>query len=267
MSPATSCPPTIPRAPEPPAADNVGRATNGRFARGNAGGPGNPFARQVAELRRAALAAATPETIADVLRQLEKQALQGDVAAARLYLSYTLGKPAPAVDPDTLDVQEAVQMQQEVALIQAVTHAVVKPLLSALLAVVRVTRPEANQKFIAELLAGLHAQEEADLAEETSPSACPGADSTCQDETTAPSPNGANGGEPDRPAGCGQRPTAPLGGRSAGAAPAAPATGRISWPRRPEIAALFENTTSPKNIVDGPSSAPQERDTGHLPGS
>jgi hypothetical protein len=34
------------------------------------------------------------------------QAVEGDLAAARLLLSYTLGKPAAAVDPDTLDQQE-----------------------------------------------------------------------------------------------------------------------------------------------------------------
>jgi hypothetical protein len=195
------CPPTVPEAQQPPTPDTTGRAANGRFAKGNGGGPGNPFARQVAEWRRSALAATTPENIAAVIEQLHKQALQGDVAAAKLYLAYTLGKPAPSVDPDTLDVQEAVQLQREVSLIQVVTHAVVKPLLAALLGVVRVSRPEATQKLIAELLAGLAAQDEAEraaaaAAEAAPPAADQGADSTCQDETSSPSPNGAIGAEP-----------------------------------------------------------------------
>jgi hypothetical protein len=90
---------------KPPAADGR-RDTHGRFAKGNAGGPGNPFARQVAALRSALLASVTDEDLEAVARELVRQARDGNVAAAKLLLSYTLGKPAPAVDPDTLDLHE-----------------------------------------------------------------------------------------------------------------------------------------------------------------
>jgi hypothetical protein len=60
----------------------------------------------VAGLRRALLAAVTEEDMAVVARRLVAQAVEGDIAAARLLLSYTLGKPAAPVDPDTLDQQE-----------------------------------------------------------------------------------------------------------------------------------------------------------------
>jgi hypothetical protein len=90
---------------KPPAADG-GRDSHGRFAEGNRGGPGNPFARQVAALRCALLAALTPQDIEAVAQELLRQAKEGSLPAARLLLSYTLGKPAPAVDPDTLDLHE-----------------------------------------------------------------------------------------------------------------------------------------------------------------
>ncbi len=101
--------PTPPPPPGPgakPQATHGGRDRHGRFAEGNAGGPGNPFARQVAALRVALLRAVTEQDLDDVARELVRQAKEGNLAAARLLLSYTLGKPAPAVDPDTLDAQE-----------------------------------------------------------------------------------------------------------------------------------------------------------------
>jgi hypothetical protein len=99
--------PSQPPGPDakPPAADG-GRDAHGRFGKGNAGGPGNPFARQVAALRRALLATVTEEDLEAVARALVRQAKEGNLAAAKLLLSYTLGKPAAPVDPDTLDQQE-----------------------------------------------------------------------------------------------------------------------------------------------------------------
>jgi hypothetical protein len=90
--------------PAPPAAG--GRDAHGRFARGNRGGPGNPHARRVAELRSALLEALTPERMRALAESLYASALGGDVAAAKLLLAYTLGRPAPAVDPDRLDSEE-----------------------------------------------------------------------------------------------------------------------------------------------------------------
>jgi hypothetical protein len=90
---------------KPQAADG-GRDHHGRFSKGNAGGPGNPFARQVAALRSALLASVTEQDLEDIAHELVRQAKEGNVAAARLLLSYTLGKPSAAVDPDTLDLHE-----------------------------------------------------------------------------------------------------------------------------------------------------------------
>ena len=41
-----------------------------------------------------------------VARKVRDQALAGDVAAGKVLLSYVVGKPAPAADPDWLDLDE-----------------------------------------------------------------------------------------------------------------------------------------------------------------
>src|SRR5438270_7592749 len=82
-----------------------GRDAGGRFTRGNPGGPGNPFARRIAELRRAAIATVTEDDIQAVITALIAKAKQGDVAAARLLLAHSLGQPVAPVDADTLDQQ------------------------------------------------------------------------------------------------------------------------------------------------------------------
>jgi hypothetical protein len=81
------------------------RDKSGRFIKGNPGGPGNPFARRVAELRTALLEAATPERMRRLRRALFAQALAGDTAAA-LVLKYTLVGPLPDKDPDRCDLDE-----------------------------------------------------------------------------------------------------------------------------------------------------------------
>ncbi len=83
-----------------------GRDARGRFAAGNAGGPGNPFARQVARLRQALLDSVTAADMAAVARRLLTLALEGNVQAGKLLLAYTIGKPQPAADPDRLDQDE-----------------------------------------------------------------------------------------------------------------------------------------------------------------
>jgi hypothetical protein len=83
-----------------------GRDGGGRFAAGNRGGPGNPFARHAAAARKAIADAVTPEHLAAIAAAMVKKALDGDVAAAKLIFSYAAGKPGAAADPDTLDAHE-----------------------------------------------------------------------------------------------------------------------------------------------------------------
>ncbi len=82
-----------------------GRAADGRFRKGNRGGPGNPFNRRIAELRRE-LMEAVSERLPKMVGALMDKAEAGDVAAIKVALEYSIGKPLPAVDPDRQDVEE-----------------------------------------------------------------------------------------------------------------------------------------------------------------
>jgi hypothetical protein len=83
-----------------------GRDSKGRFAPGNSGGPGNPFARQTAQLRAALIQRVTKEDMERIADDLVFMATNGNLAAIKLLFQYVIGKPAAAVNPDTLDVQE-----------------------------------------------------------------------------------------------------------------------------------------------------------------
>src|SRR5262249_30281846 len=78
----------------------------GRFAACNPGGPGNPFARRTAQLRKALCEAVSAEEMTALGRVLLQKATEGDMAAAKLLLAYAVGRPADVVNPDTLDFQE-----------------------------------------------------------------------------------------------------------------------------------------------------------------
>ena len=57
-------------------------------------------------MRREVVEAFEEGELAPLMKVLMVRALQGDMAAARLLLEYTVGKPGKAVDPDTLDVED-----------------------------------------------------------------------------------------------------------------------------------------------------------------
>ena len=89
-----------------------GRDSRGRFAPGNAGGPGNPYNRRVAELRRIMLEEISDDKLRSIIQMLLSKAEAGDLAAIKLVLQYGLGKPTPAPDPDAVDQHEW-QLQQQ----------------------------------------------------------------------------------------------------------------------------------------------------------
>ena len=91
-----------------------GHDARGRFAKGNPGGPGNPFARQVAALRKVILNRLTEEDLLAITEALLAKAKEGSVGAAKLLLAYALGKPASAPDPDRLDGQELKDFKEQV---------------------------------------------------------------------------------------------------------------------------------------------------------
>ncbi len=75
-----------------------GRNRSGRFTVGNKGGPGNPHAQAVGRFRSALLEAVTDEDFAAVVRVLVEKATAGDLAAIKVFLDYTIGRPGVADD-------------------------------------------------------------------------------------------------------------------------------------------------------------------------
>ncbi|MFO1076682.1 MAG: hypothetical protein U1E73_03040 [Planctomycetota bacterium] len=72
---------------------NTGRDARGRFALGNAGGPGAPRGRRD-ELRKAAEDAVTPEHAAALMRRAARMGLEGNLTAIKLVLDRACGRPA-----------------------------------------------------------------------------------------------------------------------------------------------------------------------------
>jgi hypothetical protein len=146
---------------ESPKTNPEGRESNGQFAKGNVGGPGNPYARQVAQMRLRALDGVSGDDVEAILAKMVELAKAGDVPAARLVLQYTLGRPVPCAHPDRLDRDEveafqANAMRQDAfALVESTP---VEPVLTA----VRELSPARGDKFREQLLANILAQNAAD---------------------------------------------------------------------------------------------------------
>lgn len=75
------------------AGEPAARTSRGRFAAGNSGGPGNPHARAVGQLRAAMMASITPQDVSAVVAALVAQAKAGEPWAVRELLDRVLGKP------------------------------------------------------------------------------------------------------------------------------------------------------------------------------
>lgn len=90
---------------EPIANGENGRGADGRFQPGNAGGPGNPFARRTAELRRTLLGAVSDDDLRAIVAKLVERAKTGDMAAIREVLDRLIGKPGESANPDHIDRQ------------------------------------------------------------------------------------------------------------------------------------------------------------------
>ncbi len=82
-----------------------GRDTGGRFAKGNAGGPGNPYARKSAQVRSLMIDTVSTDDLQEIIRKLVGMAKAGDIAAAKLILDRTAGRVADPVDPDWVDIE------------------------------------------------------------------------------------------------------------------------------------------------------------------
>ena len=95
------------------------RDAYGRFQAGNPGGVGNPYARQVAMLRHELMDRTRPEDIREIGDKLIAMAKAGNVQAAKVLFSYTLGAPAPAQDPDRVNADEAKAQRLETIGVEA----------------------------------------------------------------------------------------------------------------------------------------------------
>jgi hypothetical protein len=176
-------PPKGEEAPPP----GSGRGPNGRFTKGNAGGPGNPFARQVAAMRQEFLKAVTSEDMAEIARAMIAKAKEGDVAAAKIVLQYTLGRPAEAVDPDRLDEGEWQQWQREVVHTPEVDAVFEGCAAETICKIARIFVPHMQQKMLDGMAATVQEKEAARQKRETT---------SGQRETTSRRRETANRGAP-----------------------------------------------------------------------
>lgn len=85
---------------------NGERDQRGRFAAGNRAGQGNKLAGQVAKLRASLIRGVTEADMRAIIKALVKKARGGDVAAAKIVLERTLGRPA---EFDLLERLEAIE--------------------------------------------------------------------------------------------------------------------------------------------------------------
>jgi hypothetical protein len=100
-----------------PNGNNGSRDSQGRFVAGNAGGPGNPYARRVARLRSLMLEAVSEEDLLELIQALIGQAKSGDLAAIREVLDRCLGKAGriEQADPDRVDLNEGLLLAEDQA--------------------------------------------------------------------------------------------------------------------------------------------------------
>ena len=175
---------TTPATPAPEAAPT--RDSKGRFAAGNPGGPGNPYARLVAEHRRAIAQFMTPARREALLVSLYDSALAGDNAARKLLLGYMAGPAAPAVDPDRVAVDEWQKRKETAAMMQELPGLLQVPDPALPLSMVRTTQPGVTA-HMRQTLGVMYTNPEQYQEE------LPELEMADEDDLPPPSPNGGNG--------------------------------------------------------------------------
>src|SRR5262249_49992456 len=90
-----------------PAEGNGDRdAKSGRFVAGNTAGKGNPVHRKLARNRSLLLTTVDEGELRELFRDLYRRARDGDNDAARIVISYLVGKPREVVSEDDNDADE-----------------------------------------------------------------------------------------------------------------------------------------------------------------
>jgi hypothetical protein len=118
-----------------------GRDARGRFIPGNKGGPGNPFARKVAELRKTLVNFVTEDDMKHIAFVLKMKAEAGDIDAMKLLCQYVIGKPTEAVDPDRLDMDEWQKLQETARPAEEMTTVMGRLPLNTLMDVTKIAWP------------------------------------------------------------------------------------------------------------------------------
>ncbi len=102
-----------------------GRAAGGKFAKGNPGGPGNPHAKKIAELRAALIDAVTVEDVQAIARKMVERAKNGfnsDLVWVKELFDRVFGKVAAAPveaepeqrPPDQMTIEQRREALQEI---------------------------------------------------------------------------------------------------------------------------------------------------------
>src|SRR5262245_40912139 len=133
------------------------RGTDGRFITGNPGGPGNPFARRVAHIKRRLLERLTDDKLDALIDKLIDLGIEGDVAAAKVVLQYALGKPVEQPHPDRLDADEVEAFRANATTNRAQEMVQATPA-RPFLAVARELLPSQGAKVFKQLQEGIRAR-------------------------------------------------------------------------------------------------------------
>jgi hypothetical protein len=142
-------------------------------------------------MRKVFSEAISEEDLIEVAKAMTQKAKEGDVAAARLVLSYVVGKPLDAVEPDTLNLEELKHYEEETKHFKALPAVAAAPDLKMVCTIARSTRPSIAEAASKDLS---HALLNGELPEG---SCFRGPDSLeCQEATDSDNPrleNGDNG--------------------------------------------------------------------------
>jgi hypothetical protein len=90
-----------------------GRDTRGRFASGNKGGPGNPYAARVGRWREIMTEAVTDDDMRAVVAALVTAAKRGESWAVKEVFDRTVGKPVEADLVVRLEMLERVMLEND----------------------------------------------------------------------------------------------------------------------------------------------------------
>ena len=85
---------------------NNGRDGKGRNALGNKGGPGNPYALRIAQMRRAMLNTVSDEDQHEITSNLIDEAKQGDFRAINMLFARLFGRPIRVPGPDRMALED-----------------------------------------------------------------------------------------------------------------------------------------------------------------